>query len=70
MRLRVALRREGRNSQRDALENQLVTPGDNALRNIGNPKWIANPERRGATEDRRCFVSYSHRSTERPIIEV
>ena len=69
-RLRVALRLEGRNSQRDALENQLATPGDNAIRNIGLPMWIANPEGKGPPEDRRYLASYIHSSTDRQIIEV
>ena len=69
-RLRVALRLEGRNSHRGALENQLATPGDNAFRNIGHPRWVANPERKGSPVDHRCLVSYSHSSTGRQIIEV
>ena len=69
-RLRVALRLEGRNSQRDALGNQLDTPSDNAFRNIWHPKWVANPERKEPPGDRQCLVSYSQSSTDRQIIEV
>ena len=69
-RLRVALRLEGRNSQRDAIENQLATPGGIAFRNIGRPKWIANTEKRGPTEDHRRIASYIHSSTDRQIFDV